>query len=267
MSCIVEILSIGNELLLGNTINTNASWLSSQVTSLGGEVTRITTVGDKLGEISGAIKEALQRRPDFLITTGGIGPTFDDMTSQGVAKALGRRVKLDKEAVRLIREHYARRFHESIEFTKPRLKMGRIPTGSTPLHNPVGTAPAISLSVGGIQIFCLPGVPSEAKGIFRESISKRIRAKAGGKAFSEKWLKISGIMESALAPIIDRVMSHWAGVYIKSHPRGVEASGRPHIELHFSTFSSKQMRGAQAVGGALKEMRRELRAAGARVDG
>jgi nicotinamide-nucleotide amidase len=267
LSCIVEILSIGNELLLGNTINTNASWLSSQVTSLGGEVTRITTIGDKLSEISGAIKESLRRAPDFLITTGGIGPTFDDMTLQGVARALGRRVKLDKEAVQLIREHYARRFHEPIEFTKSRLKMGRIPAGSTPVHNPVGTAPAVSLRVSGTQVFCLPGVPSEMKAIFRESISKRIHAKAGGKTFSEKWVKISGIMESTLAPIIDRVMRHWAGVYIKSHPRGVEASGRPHIELHFSTFSSKQMRGAKDVGGALGEMRRELRAVGAKVDG
>ena len=267
MSCIVEILSIGNELLLGNTINTNASWLSSQITSLGGEVRRITTVGDKLGEISGAIKEALKRTPDFLITTGGIGPTFDDMTLQGMAKALGRRVKLDKEAVRLIREHYVRRFHESIEFTKPRLKMGRIPTGSIPIHNPVGTAPGVSLRVSGTQIFCLPGVPSEMKAIFRESISKRIGAKAGGKTFYEKWVKISGIMESTLAPIIDRVMSHWSGVYIKSHPRGVEASGRPHIELHFSTFSSKQDRAAHTVGGALKEMMRELRTVGAKVDG
>jgi molybdopterin-biosynthesis enzyme MoeA-like protein len=105
------------------------------------------------------------------------------------------------------------------------------------------------------------------KAIFRESISKKIHAKAGGKAFSEEWIKVSGIMESALAPIIDRVMTHWAEVYIKSHPRGVEASGRPHIELHFSTFSSKQMKGVQAVGGAVKEMKRELRAVGARVDG
>ena len=267
MTCIVEILSVGNELLLGNTINTNASWLSSHVTSLGGEVTRITTVGDNLGEISGAIKETLRRAPDLLITTGGIGPTFDDMTLQGVAKALGRRIKLDKEAVRLIREHYTRRFHESIEFTKPRLKMARIPRGSTPLHNPVGTAPAVSLSVRETEIFCLPGVPSEAKAIFRESISRRIRAKAGGKAFYEKWVKVSGIMESTLAPIIDRVMSHWGGVYIKSHPRGVEASGRPHIELHFSTLSRKPMRAAQIVGSAFKEMKKELRAVGAKVDG
>ncbi len=227
---------------------------------------RVTTIGDNLGEISRAVKESLRRAPNFLITTGGIGPTFDDMTLQGVAKAVGRRVKLDKEAVQLIREHYERRFHESIEFTKPRLKMGRIPEGSTPLHNPVGTAPAVWLTVRRTQIFCLPGVPPEMKAIFQKSISKRIRAKAGGKIFSEEWIKISGIMESALAPIIDRVMSHWAGVYIKSHPRGVEASGRPHIELHFSTFSKSQTRATHTVSGALKEMRRELRTVGGRVD-
>ena len=266
MSCVVEILSIGNELLLGNTVNTNASWLSSQVTSLGGDVKRITTVRDQLSEISDAIQEVLQRTPDFLITTGGIGPTFDDMTLRGLAKALGRRVRLDKEAVRLIREHYARRLHGSIELTKPRLKMGRIPTGSTPLHNPVGTAPAVSLSVKRTTVFCLPGVPSEMKAIFRESISKRVHAKAGGKTFSEEWLNVSGIMESTLAPIIDRVMTHWGGVYIKSHPRGVEASGRPHIELHFSTFSNKQRREMQAIQGAVKEMKKELRTVGARVD-
>ena len=223
-------------------------------------------MGDNLGEISRAVKESRRRIPDFLITTGGIGPTFDDMTLQGVAKALGRRVKLDKEAVRLIREHYARRFKESIEFTKPRLKMARIPTGSTPMHNPVGTAPAVAMQVGRTEVFCLPGVPSEMKAIFQESISERIRSKARGKNFLEKWVKISGIMESALAPIIDRVMNHWPGVYIKSHPRGVEASGRPHIELHFSIFSQKKTLARQSMDGALKEMKRQLRIAGAKID-
>jgi molybdenum cofactor synthesis domain-containing protein len=266
LSCIVEILSIGNELLLGNTVNTNASWVASQVTSLGGAVSRITTVGDVLSEISGAIKESLCREPDFLITTGGIGPTFDDMTLLGVAKALGLRVRTDKDAVRLIRDHYARRFsNKTIKLTKARLKMGRIPAGATPIPNPVGTAPGVLLTANRTQIFCLPGVPAEAKAIFQESISKKIRAKAGGKTFTERWLKISGIMESTLAPLIDHVMREWCGVYIKSHPRGVEASGGPHIELHLSTFSTTQKGAARAVGGAISDMKRELRARGAKV--
>ena len=106
LSCIVEILSVGNELLLGNTVNTNASWIAAQVTSVGGSVMRITMVGDNLRDISRAANESLSRRPDVLITTGGIGPTFDDMTLKGVARALGLRIKLNKKAAVMIQEHH-----------------------------------------------------------------------------------------------------------------------------------------------------------------
>lgn len=148
MPCTVEVLSIGNELLLGNTVNTNASWIAAQVTRLGGRVTRITTVADNLGEISRSITEALGRKPVFIITTGGIGPTFDDMTLKGVAKALHLRIALNRAAVEMIRAHYARRFpSRRITLTKPRLKMASIPVTSVPVINPVGTAPAVDLTV------------------------------------------------------------------------------------------------------------------------
>jgi molybdenum cofactor synthesis domain-containing protein len=261
----VEILSVGNELLLGNTINTNAAWIAAQVTSAGAEVSRITTIGDKLSEISGALNETLRREPDFLIITGGIGPTFDDMTLRGVAKGLGRRMRLDRDAVRLIRSHYARRFKgRRMRLTKPRLKMALIPEGSVPIRNPVGTAPAVLLSVNRSQIFCLPGVPSEAKAIFLESILGKIRAKARGRSYVESWLKISGIMESSLASIIDRVMNHTPGIYIKSHPRGIE-NDQPQIELHFSTFAPTKSVGVRSVRKAVDEMKRELRNRAVRV--
>jgi len=267
MPCIVEFLSVGNELLLGNTVNTNASWLATKVTMVGGTVKRITTVGDNLGEISNATKEALRRRPDILITTGGIGPTFDDMTLKGVARALGIRVKLSKTAVEMIQGHYERRFHKRIiKLNKPRLKMAQIPAGSTPIRNPVGTAPAVLLKLGKTQIFCLPGVPSEAKGIFLDTIEKIINAKTGGNTFTEKWLKVTGVIESTLAPIIDRVMAHRPGVYIKSHPRGFEATNRPRIELHLSTFSKTPKKAKEDVSRAVAEIERELRSIGAKVD-
>ena len=265
MHSVVEILSVGNELLLGNTVNTNAAWIASQVTSAGSEVGRMTTIGDNLGDISCALKESLRRHPDFLIITGGIGPTFDDMTLKGVAKGLGRRTRLNANAVRLIRSHYARRFKgRSLRLTKPRMKMARIPEGSVPLHNPVGTAPAVRLTLGRTQVFCLPGVPSEAKAIFLESILGRILTKAKGRSYVERWLRISGLMESSLAPIIDRVMSHTPGIYIKSHPRGIE-NGRSHIELHFSTLAPSQSVGIQRVSKAVGEMKKELRARAVRV--
>lgn len=252
--------------MLGNTVNTNASWIASQATLLGGCVTRITTVGDNLREISQAIKEGLKRKPSFLITTGGIGPTFDDMTLKGVARALHLRLKTNRAAFGMINEHYARRFPgRRIKLTRPRLKMALIPSGAEPMPNPVGTAPGVRLKVGSVEIFSLPGVPSEAKAIFRTFVSKSISAKADGKVFTEKWLKARGVMESSLAPIIDRVMVNWPDVYIKSHPRGIEATRRPFIELHFSTFSVTPRKASETILGAVSEMKKKLKRFDAKI--
>jgi len=266
VTCNVELLSVGNELLLGNTVNTNASWIASQITPLGGVVTRITTVPDSLEEISKAVKEAIGRKPDFIITTGGIGPTFDDMTIKAVAKAFRLRLKLNEAALQMVREHYGRRFpNRKISLTPPRLKMATLPVGGLAVPNPVGTAPALHLNVGNTQIYCLPGVPKEAEAIFRESLSQTIRCKAGNKVFVEKWLKVQGVMESALSPVIDKVMSQWPGVYIKSHPRGAEGKGGPRIELHFSISASDSARAERTVLGAMADAIRLLRGYKARI--
>jgi molybdenum cofactor synthesis domain-containing protein len=264
--CTVEILSIGNELLLGNTVNTNASWLATQLTSLGASVTRITTVPDGLAEISVEIRKSIGRRPNFLITTGGIGPTFDDMTLAAVARAFNMPLKVNETALAMVREHYARRFpNRKVSLTKPRVKMARIPSPAIPVRNPVGTAPAVRLSAKGTQIFCLPGVPKEAKAIFRQTISKVIGASSGGRIFKERWLKVHGVMESTLAPIIDRVMAKWHGVYIKSHPRGVEANGRPHLEMHLSITTRDPKKAERMLLGASRELAIQLESFGARI--
>lgn len=266
MACNIELLSIGNELLLGNTVNTNASWLASQITSLGGTVTRITTVPDNLEQISRAIKESVERKPDFIITTGGIGPTFDDMTIKAVAKAFHLRLKVHETALQMVREHYARRFpNRRVSLTPPRLKMAAFPAGGLAVANPVGTAPALHLNARNTQIYCLPGVPKEAEAIFRESLSPTIRSKAGSTIFAEKWLRVQGVMESSLAPVIDSVMSQWPGVYIKSHPRGAEGKGGPRIELHFSISASDSAKAERAVLGAMADTIRLLRDYKARI--
>lgn len=266
LGCNIEIISIGNELLLGNTVNTNASWIASHVTSLGGNVTRITTVADNLDEISHAIREAIRRRPAFIITTGGIGPTFDDMTLHGVAKALRVRLRLDRTAVMMVREHYARRFPKRrIILTKPRLKMASIPSDGEAVRNPVGTAPGVKLSIHGIEIFCLPGVPREAKAIFRQSISRSISSRTAGSFFVQRWVSVRGIMESTVAPMIDQVMSRWPDVYIKSHPRGVEGGERPHIELHFSTHSSDMKKAKRILLGTVRDLVDKLVESGAKI--
>jgi molybdenum cofactor synthesis domain-containing protein len=266
MRCAVELLSIGNELLLGNTVNTNAAWLAANITSLGGTVTRTTTVRDKLRDISQEVKEAVGRKPDFIITTGGIGPTFDDMTIKAIARAFHLRLKLDKTALKMVREHYARRFPQHrTSLTRPRLKMALIPSGSTPIPNPVGTAPGVQLLVRRTQIYCLPGVPKEAKAIFRGSLSAVIRSKAGRMVFVERWLRVQGVMESSMAPIIDQVMSQWPGIYLKSHPRGIEGGNRPHIKLHFSISASDSRRAEQILTDAINYTTVKLRRFNAKI--
>ncbi|MEM1543873.1 MAG: nicotinamide mononucleotide deamidase-related protein [Candidatus Bathyarchaeia archaeon] len=235
----VELICIGNELLIGKILNTNAQWLAKRITSLGLLVRRITVVGDDLDEIASAIKEAIQRKPAFIITTGGLGPTFDDKTLEGVARAIGREIEENKEALEMVRRKYeqyvAEGRMEKFEMTEYRLKMARLPKGSRPLPNPIGTAPGVLLEYEGIIMIMLPGVPQEMMAIFDESVVPLMRKIAGNLTFYETSLNVIGLPESDLAPLIDQVMRENPYVYIKSHPKISEKTHR--IELHISTTS------------------------------
>ncbi|MEM2921010.1 MAG: molybdopterin-binding protein [Candidatus Bathyarchaeia archaeon] len=225
MGCIVEIIGVGNELLIGKIANTNAQWLAKTITNLGGEVRRIVDVGDNLDEISAAIREALARAPTWLIVTGGLGPTFDDMTLEGIAKALAVPLKLDEEAKNMV----------NIELTPARLKMATLPLGGKPLRNPAGTAPGLMIRSGLTTIVALPGVPIEMQTIFKETLEPLIRETAGERYVYSKYLRATGVIESTLAPLIDLVMHDNPGVYVKSHPK--EPEPLPVIEFHISSYS------------------------------
>ncbi|MGQ9469776.1 MAG: molybdopterin-binding protein, partial [Nitrososphaerales archaeon] len=132
-SDIFEIITIGNELLIGKTLNTNAHWLARQITSLGGRITRITVIGDDTNEISLSIKEAIQRKNNFIITVGGLGPTYDDKTLQGVAKALKRELIINDDALKMVEKKYEYMVDHGIlkkaELTPARVKMATLPRG------------------------------------------------------------------------------------------------------------------------------------------
>jgi molybdenum cofactor synthesis domain-containing protein len=263
----VEILSIGNELLIGKTLNTNASWMAKRLTTLGLNVSRITTVSDDIDEISATVKEALKREPDFLITTGGLGPTFDDKTLQGVAKSLKAPVELNEEAFKMIEEKYKtyaqERGLEEIELTPARVKMAKLPKGAKPLPNPVGTAPGVTIKHGKVTIVSLPGVPPEMESIFENSIEPSLKKIVGKAIFFETSLGVSGIMESELAPLIDRVMHDNPYVYIKSHPRGQERI--PHIELHLSTTAEEPPTAKNRVSRAIIQITETIQAKGGKI--
>jgi nicotinamide-nucleotide amidase len=229
---IVEILCIGNELLSGMTLNTNAHWLCGEITNVGGVVRRVTVVRDEISEISSATGESLARNPDILITTGGLGATYDDMTLEGVAVVLGKKVVLDNRAVKMLKKSYAmRKLH--YELTESRLKMATIPEGSTPIQNPVGSAPAIMEQAGVTVIFCLPGVPSEMKTIFEEHILPLIKKGVGKFVAEEINYNIRGLSEAMIAPVlIEIVKSHPKNtIYLKTHPRGYYKKKTPQIRI------------------------------------
>ncbi|MGB8779491.1 MAG: molybdopterin-binding protein [Candidatus Bathyarchaeia archaeon] len=243
MSVKMEIVCVGNELLIGKTLNTNAQWLAKRATTLGVIVHRITVVGDDVDEIASAMRESLRRKPRFIITTGGLGPTFDDKTLKGIAKGFKRKLEVNDEALQMVRRKYEALLREGriekVELTPARVKMATFPESTKPLHNSVGTAPGMIASVDGTFLIALPGVPPEMEAIFEESVVPMLKRDAGESAFFEASIYANGVMESSLAPLIDKVMRDNPDVYIKSHvytKSHPQVEGRrSHIELHFST--------------------------------
>jgi nicotinamide-nucleotide amidase len=226
----VSSLCVGKELLIGKTVNTNAHWIGARLLADGIMFDRILTVTDSLEDISSGLHELLQRKPDFVIVIGGLGPTPDDMTLQGVAIALGKRMRPSAKALRMIKDHYIKTGRGEIEMTPPRRKMTILPMGSEPVVNELGTAPAVRMEHSGATIFCLPGVPKEMKSIFRNSVDPEIRRKVGPVRPTRAVMHLEGVFETVLTPSIAEAMRNHPSAYIKSHPRGLR-KGKSHVEL------------------------------------
>ncbi len=252
----VEIVSVGNELLTGRVVNTNASWIADRVTRLGGVVRRIVAVGDDVNECSSAIREVLSRRPRLVILTGGLGPTFDDRTLESLSIAIGRPLEVNVEALRMVEEKYGG------EVTPPRFKMAKLPRGGRPLYNPVGTAPGCLIEVDGITIIALPGVPSEMKAMFEMHVEPLIARLAGG-AYAYRYVRVKGIEESSLAPIIDEVMRRCRAVYVKSHPKRDEEM---YIDVEVSCRAPSSDEATKSVDEAIALLKELVVKAGAKAE-
>jgi len=263
----MEIICIGNELLIGKTLNTNATWLAKRATSLGITVKRITIVRDEIEEIADVIREVLQRKPRFIITTGGLGPTFDDKTLEGIAKALNRKLEVNEKALQMVKEKYEEYAKagklDKIELTPPRIKMATLPQNAEPLPNSVGTAPGVMLAIEKSLLIALPGVPSEMEAIFDEHVEPLLKKEIGDVFFFEVSIYADNIMESTLAPLIDKTMHDNPYIYIKSHPRSEEK--KPHIEVHFSTTAKDSKTARDSIGKAMIQLSELIEKSGGKV--
>ena len=195
----VAIVTVGDELLAGRTTNTNATWLCERLADRGVRVERVTTVPDRVGDIARVVNE-YRAEYDAVIVTGGVGPTHDDVTMDGVAAALGRGLKEDPEVLEwLVESGYAR--GDLTEGTAD------LPAGARPLHNDVGVAPGAALE----GVYVLPGVPAEMKGMF-ETIESEFN---GEPRFRE--VVVADEPESALLDRLERLRTEFS-VSVGSYP-------------------------------------------------
>ncbi|HEY9399222.1 MAG TPA: molybdopterin-binding protein [Nitrososphaeraceae archaeon] len=217
----VEILCIGNELLSGITLNTNAHWISKKITKIGGFVRRVTVIRDDIDEINLTLIDSLKRKPNWIIVCGGLGPTYDDKTLLGIGKALKKRLILSNVALEMVKKSYSDR-HQKMKINNARLKMAIIPKGSTPVQNPVGNAPAVLISVDKTRIMCLPGVPNEMKGIVTRNILPQIKQEIGDFTIHEINYYVQGISEAMISSRLTKIVASApkGKLYLKTHPQG-----------------------------------------------
>lgn len=220
---LVEVIAIGNELLLGDVLDTNTNWLCQQVTGLGGRVRRAALVRDEIADIVAEIRAAWARRPQLLLLSGGLGPTDDDMTLQAVAEALHRPLELNADALRFVAAAYERFAAQGkgIEagINESRRKMAIIPRGSQPIDNPVGAAPAVVIEEDGVMLVALPGVPEELKGIWQTTLQPLLVRVFGRGAYRMETVIVQCGDESVLAPVLREVVAAHPQVYIKSRAK------------------------------------------------
>jgi len=259
-----EIIAIGNELLLGDVQDTNTNWLCQRITGLGGKVTRAALVRDEHEAIVAEIRSALGRAPELIITTGGLGPTSDDITMQAVAEATGHPLELHAEALPMVQARYRdlveKGYLKDATLTEARKKMAYLPQGATAVRNPVGTAPAAVLEFGASILVSLPGVPEELKGIFEETLPPTLKRIFGESYYEEKSVIALCGDESSLAPVLAKVVEAHPEVYIKSRARRYGAEVRILITLSLAGEGREGVE--RSLAAALESLTRALPAAG-----
>ncbi|HEY4717745.1 MAG TPA: molybdopterin-binding protein, partial [Anaerolineales bacterium] len=190
-----EVLTIGTELLLGEIVDTNTQYLARQLREAGIDLYYTTTVGDNEGRIAEAVRHALGRS-QILLCTGGLGPTVDDVTREGIALALGRELVFHEELWQQIQERFARFKRKPSENNK---RQAHLPRGAQAIENPLGTAPGFLLEHGEGLVAAMPGVPSEMSYILENGILPYVRQRFGkGAVIRTRLLHIAGIGESLI---------------------------------------------------------------------
>ncbi|HEX7233174.1 MAG TPA: CinA family nicotinamide mononucleotide deamidase-related protein [Candidatus Binatia bacterium] len=200
-----EIVAIGSELLLGQIVDTNSAWMAQRLTALGVNLYFKSVVGDNPGRMKEVIGRALERA-DIVITSGGIGPTQDDLTREIVAEVTGRKLVQDAGMLAQVEEHFRRRGRA---MTPNNIRQSYMPEGAIPIKNPNGTAPSFIVEDSRAVIYSLPGVPVEMKWLFENEVEPYLRKKFNlAEVIHYRVLKVIGIGESAVDDKIGHLIAN-----------------------------------------------------------
>jgi nicotinamide-nucleotide amidase len=190
-----EIVAIGSELLLGQIVDTNSAWMAQRLTALGVNLYFKSVVGDNPARMKEVITRAMERS-DIVITSGGLGPTQDDLTREIVAEVTGRKLVQNAEMLEQVEEHFRRRGRP---MTPNNIRQSYMPESALPVKNPNGTAPCFIVEDPRSVIYCLPGVPVEMKWLFENEVEPYLRKKFDlAEVIHYRVLKVIGIGESAV---------------------------------------------------------------------
>lgn len=248
----IEIITIGDEILIGQIVDTNSAWMAQELNAIGLQVKQITSVSDDKQHILNALKEA-EQRVDCILITGGLGPTKDDITKHTLAEYFGSKLILNEEALDNVTKIFAR-FNRTV--TDINRKQAEVPDNCVVIQNPQGTAPAMQFERNGKLFFSMPGVPFEMKAIMEASVLPFLKSRFLGNTVVHENILTVGIGESFLAKDIEdiedslpshiklaylpklgqvklRLSAHYEGVYdpneIKNFKQQIVERARKHV--------------------------------------
>jgi molybdenum cofactor synthesis domain-containing protein len=213
----IEIIAIGTELVMGRIQDTNTFWMEQRIIALGGHVRRAVMVEDSREEILDVLRNAVARHTDLVITTGGLGPTPDDLTAACLAELVGTTAvphgpTLDEFVLR-------RNFKSREELTPNLVRMATVPQTATILSNPIGWAPCVALNIGNgsghTRVFAVPGPPNEMQGVFTAHIAPAIAEASGICRIAER--VTIDMWESEASPLMQEVMARFPGSFLKGY--------------------------------------------------
>ena len=209
----IELFSIGTELVLGQIQDTNAHWIAQQILQIGGELRRVTMLRDIREEMSEALNSAVERETSLILTTGGLGPTPDDMTVEVISSLVGTKPVVSEETVAEFRKR--REMSENDPISEALLKMAIVPESAVVLQNPAGWAPCISVAHKASTFMMMPGPPREMKAVFETHIQPLIAERYRSEVITAR-VHVS-MFEAEVSPLMQRVMERHPDVYLKAY--------------------------------------------------